>query len=122
MVRLISSTIVALFALLFLPVAGAQGLQTGTLRGVVKDATGAVVPNVSIHATSAALQGELERMTDESGAYQFAGLPPGSYKIQFQAAGFMTVVAEGRVGLGSIERLDVTVQIVPIEAAPVTVI
>jgi hypothetical protein len=122
MVRLLSTTLVALFVLSFVPAAGAQGVQTGTLRGVVKDATGAVFPNVSIHATSAALQGELETMTDESGAYRFAGLPPGSYKIQFQAAGFMTVVAEGRVGLGSIERLDVTLQIVPIEAEPVTVI
>ena len=45
-------------------VAYAQGVQTGTIRGTVKDAQDLVVPGVTITATSAALQGPRSTVTD----------------------------------------------------------
>ena len=42
----------------------AQGVQTGTIRGVVRDAQGLAVPGVTVTATSPALQGPRVAVTD----------------------------------------------------------
>ena len=47
----------------------AQGTQTGTLRGFVRDSQGLVMPVVSITASSPALQGERSTVTGSDGAY-----------------------------------------------------
>lgn len=110
MVRLLSATLVALLALASAPASFAQGLQTGSIRGVVKDSTGQVVPQVTVRAVSPAQLGSRETTSDDLGAYQLQGLPPGQYTITFEFAGFQTVTAEPRVGVGAIERLDATLQ------------
>jgi hypothetical protein len=120
MARFFSSTLVALLALLFVTGAAAQGVQTGSVRGVVKDATGQIVPQVAIRAESPAQQGPRLTASDEAGAYQFVGLAPGSYTITFEFTGFQTVTSTMRVGLGSIERLDVTLRPAATEAVTVT--
>ena len=45
MARFLSSTLVALIALSFATGSAAQGVQTGSIRGVVKDASGQIVPH-----------------------------------------------------------------------------
>jgi hypothetical protein len=120
MARFMSSALVALLAFSFVPVAAAQGVQTGTIRGVVKDATGGVLPGTTVAAASPAMQGARETISDEAGAYQFAGLPPGRYTINFQLAGFQTATSELTIALGSIERLDVTLTIGVPDAVIVT--
>src|SRR5271157_4269278 len=64
---------------------------TGGLQGVVKDPSGAVVPNAKIVVTADSLVGTKELETDGNGYYRFANLPPGSYTITVTAAGFATV-------------------------------
>jgi hypothetical protein len=118
MSRFLSSALVAMFALSFVPVATAQGVQTGAIRGVVKDSTGAVLPRVEVNATSA--DGKRATMSDEAGAYQLRGLPPGLYKVVFSTAGFESETADVRVGLGSIERLDVGMRVAINEEITVT--
>jgi hypothetical protein len=111
MARFLSSALVALLVFSFVPVAAAQGVQTGTIRGVVKDATGSVLPATVVAATSPAMLGARETISDEIGAYQFAGLPPGRYTINFQLPGFKTATSDLTIALGSIERLDVALTV-----------
>ena len=57
-------------ALLFCSMAamlGAQGVQTGTVRGVVQDEQGLAVPGVTVTVTSPALQGPALRTSDAYG-------------------------------------------------------
>lgn len=75
----------------------AQGPSGGaSIVGVVKDATGAVLPGVSIAAESPAL---IERVrsvvADEQGQYRIVNLRPGQYVVTFTLAGFGTVRREG---------------------------
>ena len=110
MVRLVSTILVAVLALSAAPLAASQGLQTGAVRGVVKDTTGALVPQVTVHAESPALLGGRVAISDAAGAYLLQGLAPGAYTITFEFAGFQTVRSTLRVGVGAVERLDATLQ------------
>src|SRR5687767_3835132 len=110
MVGLFSASLVALFALSFAPDTAAQGIQTGSVRGVVTDTTGHPVPQVTVRAESAALQGSRVTMSDDAGAYLLQGLTPGTYTVTFDFAGFQTVRSTLRVAVGAVERLDATLQ------------
>src|SRR5688572_26191987 len=120
MARFLSSTLGALFALSFVTGAAAQGVQTGSIRGVVRDATGQVVPQAAIQAASPAMQGGRITASDLAGAYQFVGLAPGDYTLRFELDGFQTVTSMVRVSLGSIERLNVTLRPAVTESVTVT--
>src|SRR5258705_12772566 len=65
------------------------------LAGVVKDATGGVLPGVTVEAASPAL---IERVrsvtTDSSGLYRIVDLRPGVYTISFTLPGFNSVRVE----------------------------
>src|SRR5687768_6747847 len=80
--------------LLFAAVATAQ--TNPVIAGVVRDATGAVLPGVTVEASSPAL---IERarsaVTDETGQYKILELRPGTYTVQFTLPGFSTVRREG---------------------------
>src|SRR5262245_45371485 len=70
--------------------------STGNIAGLVTDATGAILPGVSVETSSPAL---IERTrtvtTDSQGRYLVEALPAGPYKVTFTIAGFRTVVREG---------------------------
>src|SRR5882762_8025389 len=77
--------------LLFLcvvPAALGQGLSSSTLRGVVKDAGGGLVPNASVKLISSRTGGEREAKTNDEGAYVFTSVEPGPYKLRVEATGF----------------------------------
>src|SRR2546428_6422761 len=77
------------------------GATTGAIDGKVSDATGGVMPGVTVTISSPAMQGVRTGVTNEEGVYRFPAIPPGDYKITYELAGFSTVVREGiRVGLG----------------------
>ena len=69
----------------------AQGVQTGTIRGMVTDQQDLAVPGVSVTATSPALQGPRSTATDAQGLYVIRALPPGEYQVRFELSGFGTV-------------------------------
>jgi hypothetical protein len=69
----------------------AQTAGTGALTGTVKDASGAVMPNVTVTATSNDTNEERTVATGANGSYTIPLLPPGSYRVKFEAPGFKTV-------------------------------
>ena len=90
--------IVGLVALvLALVPAIASSQQSGnSIAGVVRDATGASVPGVTIEVSSPALiEKARTTITDEQGQYRILSLPPGLYTVTFSLTGFTTVRREG---------------------------
>ena len=67
-----------------------------TITGTARDSSGAVLPGVSVEATSPAL---IERVrsvvTDNTGQYRIVDLRPGTYTVTFSLTGFSTVRREG---------------------------
>ncbi|MBM3779508.1 MAG: TonB-dependent receptor [Acidimicrobiia bacterium] len=80
-------------ACLLLPaLAHAQSAITGT----VSDATGSVLPGVTVEAASPALiEGARVGVTDGQGRYRVVDLRPGTYTVTFTLPGFTTVRREG---------------------------
>lgn len=68
----------------------AQSAGTGALTGTVKDATGAVIPGVTVTLTSTDTNQTRSTITTEDGTYRFALLPPGTYGVRFTIPGFRT--------------------------------
>jgi hypothetical protein len=101
---------VALLVFACIDSSSAQGVQTGSVRGVVRDATGLVLPQATVRAESPAQQGGRVTDTDQAGAYRLTGLAPGDYTITFEFAGFQPVAQHLRVGVGAIEQLDASLQ------------
>jgi hypothetical protein len=95
--RGIVSRIVAIGLLALVP--GAASAQVNaTITGVVKDSSGAVLPGVTVEASSPALIDKVRSaVTDSNGQYRIATLPPGMYTVRFGLSGFSTVVQEGVV-------------------------
>jgi hypothetical protein len=83
--------------------------QTGTLAGIVRDSQGAVLPGATVTASSDALIGGARSvLTGESGAYQFASLPPGIYTVIYELTGFSAVKRESVViQVAQTVRLDI---------------
>ena len=66
----------------------ASAQQLGTVAGVVKDASGAVLPGVTVEVASPALIEKVRTaVTDGSGQYRIVNLPPGSYTATFTLTG-----------------------------------
>ena len=76
--------------------AEAQTQSTGAIAGVARDASGAVVPGVTVEAASAALiEKARSAVTDAEGQYKIIDLRPGTYVVTFTLTGFSTVKREG---------------------------
>ena len=87
----------AIVCALFAPRAAlAQQATASGIAGLVKDASGAVLPGVTVEATSPAL---IERartaVTDSDGRYNIVDLRPGTYAVTFTLAGFSTFKRDG---------------------------
>jgi len=75
----------------------ASAQSTGTIRGAVTDSTGASVPKAELTIRQPATNLERKALTDETGSFQFAALPAGTYRIEVRARGFQTAVRENIV-------------------------
>ena len=86
-----------LAALVLLPAdAHAQVNVAASIAGVVRDTSGAVLPGVTVEASSPALIEKLRfAVTDGTGQYLFVDLRPGTYIVTFSLPGFSTVRREG---------------------------
>src|SRR5215467_15280014 len=64
------------------------GQSTGTIRGVAKDPSGAILPGVNVAVVNLATQQKTETITSESGTYTFPFLTPGDYNFTADLPGF----------------------------------
>src|SRR5438128_4805523 len=64
--------------------------SNATLGGTVSDPTGALIPGVSLTATNTATGIATTVLSNEAGAYQFASLQTGTYKVTAELSGFQT--------------------------------
>jgi hypothetical protein len=67
----------------------------GRINGTVTDNTGAVLPGVTVTATSPALIQPQLQFSGEDGSFRFLALPPGVYDVTFELAGFQSIKREG---------------------------
>lgn len=74
---------------------GGGASSTGTIQGRVMDAQGAVLPGVTVTATSPALIQSQTTVTSETGNYRFPAVPPGTYELSFELAGFNSLKRSG---------------------------
>jgi hypothetical protein len=90
-----------LLLLAFLGLPGLVHAQT-TLAGVVRDASGGVLPGVTVEASSPALIEKVRSaVTDGSGQYRITDLTPGAYTVTYTLTGFSRVVRDGLTLSGS---------------------
>jgi carboxypeptidase family protein len=93
------------------PVALAQ-LGSSGLNGVVTDASGAVVPRVTVTLISESEKFTRTALTNEAGAYAFTDLIPGTYQISAEASGFKkTIVNEVRLFVGHVVVQDLKLEV-----------
>jgi hypothetical protein len=89
--------LVMVWCLLLLPVAAwGQTTQAGSIAGVVRDTSGAVLPGVTVEAASPALIEKVRSVvTDGEGLYRIIDLRPGTYTVTFTLSGFSVFRREG---------------------------
>src|SRR6266516_2786711 len=81
----------AVLLLILVPAAAwAQTAQVGVIAGTVKDQTGAVLPGVTVEAKHQEKGSSRTAVTDSSGKYRMAQLPPGPYTVTASLSGFDT--------------------------------
>jgi hypothetical protein len=94
--------VVGLFAFACLLAFPLAARAQGSIAGSAKDPSGAVLPGVTVEASSPALiEKTRTAVTDNSGNYRIVDLPPGTYSVAFTLTGFKTVRREGVIIQGT---------------------
>src|SRR5690348_18231915 len=74
----------------------ASAFAQASITGVVKDASGGVLPGVTVEAASPVLIEKVRSVvSDDSGQYRIVNLLPGTYSVTFSLPGFSTVKRDG---------------------------
>src|SRR6185436_13974143 len=106
-----------MFAIILIGVLAVEGTATlahaqvdrATLSGVVRDQTGAVVPNANVAVTNSATNVASRLKTNAEGAYLAVNLVPGTYLVEVEASGFQKKTDAVILEVGQRARLDVTI-------------
>ena len=86
--------------------------SNATLGGTVSDATGALIPGVSITVTNTQTGIVSTTVSNEAGAYQFPSLQTGNYRARAELPGFQTqTYNEVVLGVSQQVRLNFTLQV-----------
>ncbi len=103
--------LILLWCLLATTVAWAQETK-GTLAGIARDASGGVVPGVTITVRNTATGFERSVVTQPNGGFRIPALPFGAYDLKAELQGFTTVTI-GSIGLGvdQVRTVDIVMQV-----------
>ncbi|HXC97158.1 MAG TPA: TonB-dependent receptor [Edaphobacter sp.] len=106
-VRALAGLLILLTALVMLctPAAKAQLAGKGEIKGTVTDASGAVIPNATVTATSTTTGVKLTRTTSNSGDFDLTALNPDIYRVTVTAKGFQSLNQED-VHVNALEVAD----------------
>jgi len=91
--------------------------QDASIIGQVTDESGAVLPGVTVTASSPALQIQtITSVTNERGEYRLSPLPIGTYEVVYTLSGFQTVRQQNiRLTVGFVAKLDVSLKVGSLE-------
>jgi hypothetical protein len=108
--RILVSTFLILF--LLIPVAAFSQAANGRITGTVIDASGAVLPGVTVEVTNTATGVAFSTVSTETGVYSAPNLPPGAYSISASLTGFKKYDRSG-VSLAAAQtlRLDIPLEV-----------
>jgi hypothetical protein len=88
----------------------------GRINGTVTDNTGAVLPGVTVTASSPALIQPQVQVTGGDGGFRFLALPPGVYSIDFELTGFNSVKRQDvRVIINQTLTVDMQMQVATLQ-------
>ena len=86
--RLAAQRLVALVAFGLIAASAAAQSNTGQISGTVKDASGGVLPGVTVTVTNVGTTTARAAVTDERGSYIVTNLPVGTYTVMVELQGF----------------------------------
>jgi hypothetical protein len=94
-----------------------QGATQASIAGVIRDASGAVLPGVTVEASSPVLiEKSRTAVSDSTGRYQVVGLFAGTYTVSYSLTGFSTVRRDGVQLSGSlVATIDIEMRIGSLE-------
>src|SRR5437899_6170655 len=102
----------SLLCILVLSVSPALAQADGSISGVIRDASGAVIPGAMVTVTNPATNQVRSAISNESGVYNFPVLQPGKYNIKVELPGFRTITQNGvELQVQQSARLDFTLQV-----------
>ena len=86
--------------------------ERGAITGVVKDSSGAVVPNAEVVALNKATGGESRAVSTDSGVYRLPYLTPATYTLSASVKGFKTAVRDNvEVRVAQTVTIDFTLEL-----------
>ena len=121
-----SRTVVVFLLTLPLIFSAASAQRFAEVSGTVTDATGAVLPGVTVTVTSADAGINKMAITTDAGLFRVIELNPGAYRVSAQLDGFKTAVVEATLETMKITTVDIAMEIgeiadqVTVEAAGLT--
>src|SRR5690242_939034 len=109
-----SFQLICVLAMLLLSANAALGqaqANAADLQGVVKDSTGAVVPNATVTVRNPATNVSRTATTNDQGYYRVVAVPPGDYEITVEAPNFKkAVLTKVTVTVGQAADVDVALE------------
>ena len=100
-----------LFVLLAVPAFAQSQATTGEVKGRIVDAQGAVLPGVTVTARNDANGYVRTAVTDDQGLFTMPLLPPGTYEVSMELAGFATARRPAQLTVGASVTLNQTLQL-----------
>jgi hypothetical protein len=83
---------------------------SGTLSGKITNASGAAVPNAAVTVTNVSNNSSQRALTGPDGAFNVSGLPPGSYRVDVETAGYKRTTQQDVI-LSTTGPATVTIQL-----------
>jgi hypothetical protein len=103
-------------------VTAAAGQTAGAITGTLADANGGVLPGVSVTARDTATGLSRTVVTGAAGRFVLAAMPPGTYELRAELAGFKPHVRQGvAVAVATTVNLNMTLQVGGLEIEDVVV-
>src|SRR5881409_1568682 len=102
----------SLVCILVLSVLPAMGQTQASISGVIRDASGAVIPGAMVTVTNPATNQVRSAISNEAGVYNFPALQPGMYNIKVEIGGFRTLTRNDvELQVQQTARIDFTLQV-----------
>lgn len=86
--------------------------STGTVAGIVKDLTGAVLPGTAVTLTNKGTQTTNQMVTTDAGTFSFTFISPGTYAVSADLPGFKRIIRDNViVNVAETVRVDIALEV-----------